>query len=64
LVPVSEIEANDWDLSINRYKEIVYEAVEYDTPDQIINGKEDEKGIKELMGENQRDLEALEALLK
>src|SRR5690606_19199620 len=25
LVPVSEIEANDWDLSINRYKEIVYE---------------------------------------
>ncbi|WP_439490545.1 N-6 DNA methylase [Algoriphagus sp.] len=64
LVPTSEIEANDWDLSINRYKEIVYEAVEYDTPDEIINGKVGEKSIKELMGENQRDLEALEALLK
>lgn len=64
LVPVSEIEANEWDLSINRYKEIVYEAVDYDTPDEIINGKEGEKGLKELMEENQKDLEALEALLK
>lgn len=64
LVPISEIEANDWDLSINRYKEIVYEAVAYDTPDEIINGKEGEKGIKELMVENRKDLEALELLLK
>ncbi len=37
LVPVEEINENDWDLSINRYKEIVYEEVEYDSPDLIIN---------------------------
>lgn len=36
LVPVSEIEANDFDLSINRYKEIVYEKVEYDEPSKIL----------------------------
>jgi type I restriction enzyme M protein len=36
LVPLAEIKANDWDLSINRYKEIVYEAMEYETPAQII----------------------------
>jgi type I restriction enzyme M protein len=64
LVPVSEIEANDWDLSINRYKEIVYEAQKYDTPDEIINGKEGKKGLKDLIDENRKDLEALEALLR
>lgn len=64
LVPVSEIEANDWDLSINRYREIVYEAQDYDTPDEIINGKEGEKGLKDLIEENRKDLEALEQLLK
>jgi type I restriction enzyme M protein len=37
LVPVEEIQDNDWDLSINRYKEIVYEEVEYDAPEVIIN---------------------------
>ncbi|MEQ8339131.1 MAG: class I SAM-dependent DNA methyltransferase [Cyclobacteriaceae bacterium] len=69
LVPVSEIEENHWDLSINRYKEIVYEEVVYDAPDEIINGKTDEEGnkvpgIKELIDQNRKDLEALEALLK
>ena len=29
MVPASEIESNDWDLSINRYKEVVYEEVKY-----------------------------------
>ncbi len=37
LVPVKEIKANDWDLSINRYKEIVYEEVEYDAPKVILD---------------------------
>ena len=37
LVPFKEIAANDWDLSINRYKEIVYEEVEYDAPNVIID---------------------------
>lgn len=31
-----EIKDNDWDLSINRYKEIVYEEVEYDAPAIIL----------------------------
>jgi type I restriction enzyme M protein len=36
MVPFEEIKANDWDLSINRYKEIVYEEVQYDPPADII----------------------------
>lgn len=36
LVPFDDIKNNDWDLSINRYKEIVYEEVEYDAPSNII----------------------------
>jgi type I restriction enzyme M protein len=36
LVPFNEIKKNDWDLSINRYKEIVYEEVEYAPPAEII----------------------------
>ena len=32
LVPKTEITGNDYDLSINRYKEVEYEAVEYDPP--------------------------------
>ena len=37
LVPFDEIKENDWDLSINRYKEIVYEEIEYDSPAIIIS---------------------------
>jgi type I restriction enzyme M protein len=37
LVPFKEIKANDWDLSINSYKEIVYEEVIYDAPKIIID---------------------------
>ena len=33
LVPKAEIADNDYDLSINRYKEVEYEAVEYDPPE-------------------------------
>jgi len=36
LVPVQEIRENDYDLSINRYKEIEYEEVEYEAPEKII----------------------------
>lgn len=35
LVPVDEIRANDYDLSINKYKEVVREKVVYDAPDVI-----------------------------
>ena len=37
LVPKQEIIANDWDLSINRYKEMVYEEVAYEKPETLIN---------------------------
>lgn len=50
MVAVSEIEENDWDLSINRYKEIVYEEIKYDVPEKIISDIEslDRERIKAL----------------
>ena len=56
LVPKAEIADNDYDLSINRYKEVEYEAVEYDPPkvilerlarleDEITKGREELKRI-------------------
>lgn len=36
LVPKAEIAGNDYDLSINRYKEVEYEAVEHDSPQEIL----------------------------
>jgi len=36
-VPVKEIRDNKYDLSINRYKEIVYEEEEYDPPGEILD---------------------------
>ncbi len=55
LVPKAEIAANDYDLSINRYKEVAYEAVEHDSPKVILKRlakleEEIEKGRKELEG--------------
>ena len=35
-VPFDEIKANDWDLSINRYKQVVYETIEHAKPTDII----------------------------
>ena len=54
-VPKEEIKANDYDLSINRYKEIVYEEVDYDAPSVILErvaGLEEEivRGVQELRG--------------
>jgi type I restriction enzyme M protein len=36
LVPLAEIEEKNWDLSINRYKEVVYEQLQHDSPAEII----------------------------
>lgn len=52
-VPIEEIENNDFDLSINRYKETVYETIEYEAPSKILEDLEkiDSKvslGLKEL----------------
>jgi type I restriction enzyme M protein len=36
LVPFDELKENNWDLSINKYKEIIYEEIEYAAPEDII----------------------------
>lgn len=40
-VPIDEIEKADFDLSINRYKETVYETISYDTPTKILEDLEE-----------------------
>ena len=37
MVPVKDIRDNNYDLSINRYKEVVYEQKTYEKPDVIIS---------------------------
>ncbi len=58
LVPLAEIKANDWDLSINRYKEIVYVEVGYEAPAKII------ADIEQLDLERSAALLVLKELLK
>jgi type I restriction enzyme M protein len=58
MVSYSEIEENGWDLSINRYKEIEYEEVEYDPPEVII------EAIRQLDKERAETLDQLEKMLK
>jgi len=58
LVPFADIKANDWDLSINRYKEVIYDDVVYAKPSVII------QDIKKLQEENKEKLLILEELLK
>ena len=55
LVPKADIAANDYDLSINRYKEVVYEEIVYEAPADILKrigelDKEIADGVKELGG--------------
>ncbi len=57
MVPKAEIAENGYDLSINRYKEIVYEEVQYDPPKQIL------KALKQLEDEIQEGLEELGRML-
>jgi type I restriction enzyme M protein len=57
-VPFKEIETNDWDLSINRYKEVVHEEVVYSSPANII------KEIKSLDQDRAKALQTLEKLLR
>ena len=57
LVPKAEIVGNDYDLSINRYKEVKYEAVEYDPPKVIL------ERLTELEVEIAKGREELEGLL-
>jgi len=57
LVPKSEIADNEYDLSINRYKEVEYEAVEYDPPKVIL------RRLAELESKISEGHEELEGLL-
>jgi len=56
-VPLKEIHENNYDLSINRYKEVVYEQKQYDKPDVII------RQIEKLDGERKALLEELKEML-
>jgi len=56
-VPVEEIRSNKYDLSINRYKEIQYEEVEYDPPRVIL------QKLRALEDEIRADLDALKGML-
>jgi type I restriction enzyme M protein len=56
-VPAEEIRGHKYDLSINRYKEVVYEAVEHDPP-KVILGR-----LRALEEEILRDLSELEGML-
>jgi type I restriction enzyme M protein len=56
-VPKAESAENKYDLSLNRYKEIVHEEVKYDPPKKIL------ARLKTLEAEIARDLEEMEAML-
>ena len=58
LVDKKEIVDNDYDLSINKYKEVVYEKVEYPPTSEIL------ADIEKLNREIDKNLEELKALLK
>jgi type I restriction enzyme M protein len=58
LVPVEMIRANNYDLSNNRYKEIIYEEKIYESPKKII------ESIKLLDEERKKDMNTLIELLK
>lgn len=57
-VPKADIAAQGYDLSINRYKEVVHEAVEHDHPLDILTK------LKQLEIEIQMDMAELEGMLK
>jgi type I restriction enzyme M protein len=57
LIPKADIVANDYDLSINRYKEVVYEEVQYEKPSVLI------QEIKALQADNAKMLLDLEKML-
>ena len=56
-VEADEIRQNGYDLSINKYKEVEYEEVQYETPQKIL------ADIKALESEVQTSLEELEEML-
>lgn len=57
MVPLADLAANDYDLSLNRYKEVVYEEVKYDDPKAIL------KRIKALQTKMAKGVAELEGIL-
>jgi type I restriction enzyme M protein len=57
VVPKAEIAANDYDLSINRYKKAEYEATDHEDPAAIL------AELKTMEADIQRDMNELEAML-
>jgi type I restriction enzyme M protein len=57
LVPVDEIRSNDYDLSINKYKEVEREKVNYEKPEVLLNE------AKQLIGEVQSAMEELKKMM-
>ncbi|MCF0225676.1 MAG: SAM-dependent DNA methyltransferase [Fibrobacter sp.] len=63
LVPVEEIRANDYDLSINKYKEVERVKVEYDAPEAILQRieslenqiTEEIKNYKRIVGDGKKN---------
>lgn len=58
LVPFEDIESNAWDLSINSYKETIYQDKSYDSPIDIINS------IEKLNEERTKALDLLKKVLQ
>jgi type I restriction enzyme M protein len=56
LVPKAEIVANDYDLSINRYKEVEYQAVDHEAPKVIL---ERLARLEDEIAEGRRELEGM-----
>ena len=56
-VDLDEIRENGYDLSVNKYKEVEYQAVEYDPPSVIL------ERIEELEGKIQEEIQELKKLL-
>jgi type I restriction enzyme M protein len=56
-VPKTEIAGNDYDLSINRYKQVVYEEVQHESPQKIL------AELKALEAEIMRGMDELEGMI-
>ena len=57
-VPKADIEANGYDLSLNRYKEVVHEQVQHRAPGEML------AELRALEAEIARGMDALEGMLK
>ena len=58
MVPKKDIEDNDYDLSINKYKEVEYIPVEYPPTKEIM------ANIRSIEAEISKEMDELEKLLK